>query len=124
MIDGNGGSDHPPRPLSLRRWPVDASPVVSVVVAAYNQERFIAQCLESVLAQVTDFPVEIIAHDDASTDRTAQVIAAYAQKYPSMVKPVLQTQNLYVQHRKATRSGCENSSIGAAETISRETCVF
>ncbi len=100
MIEGNLGSGNLPRALALQEWPVEGSPVVSVVIPAYNQEHFIARCLESVLAQVVDFPVEIIVHDDASTDRTAEVIAAYAQKYPSIVKPILERQNLYIQNRK------------------------
>jgi glycosyltransferase involved in cell wall biosynthesis len=48
------------------------SPLVTVIVAAYNEERHIAQCIESLLQQ-SYRPIEIIVVDDGSTDRTAQV---------------------------------------------------
>jgi glycosyltransferase involved in cell wall biosynthesis len=55
------------------------SPLVSVVIAAYNASRWIAETLESVLAQnFTDF--EIILVDDGSTDDTAQVVAGYGER--------------------------------------------
>lgn len=100
MIEGNNRLAELPRALAAHEWPADASPVVSVLIPAYNQERFIAQCLDSVLAQITDFPVEIIVHDDASTDRTVEIAGSYAEKHPSMVKLVLQKQNLHSQNRK------------------------
>jgi GT2 family glycosyltransferase len=45
-----------------------ANPVCSVCIANYNGVAMLADCLESVLAQQGDISVEIIVHDDASTD--------------------------------------------------------
>ncbi len=45
--------------------------------------------------QETTFPVEILIHDDASTDDTATVIREYAEQYPRLFKPILQTENQY-----------------------------
>ena len=91
----------PAMPVHQHNWPVGTRPTVSVVCAAFNQRAFIEQCLDSLLAQVTDFPVEIIVHDDASTDGTAAVVESYARRYPKVVKAVLQTENQHSRQRKA-----------------------
>ncbi|HUP01071.1 MAG TPA: glycosyltransferase family A protein [Gemmatimonadota bacterium] len=53
-----------------------ASPDISCVVPAYNGERFIAEALDSLIAQ-TLTPLEIIVMDDGSTDRTAEIVREY-----------------------------------------------
>lgn len=50
------------------------TPKVSVCVMTYNQERFIARCIESALGQKTDFQFEVIVGDDCSTDRSSSII--------------------------------------------------
>ena len=66
-------------------------PLVSVLILFYNQEKFVEETLNSVLAQ--DYPyVEIITADDASTDGTVAVIKRYAAAH-SNIKPVLSTVN-------------------------------
>lgn len=69
--------------------------MVSVICKAYNQEKYIAQTLESFVHQRTVFPFEVIVHDDASTDATADIIRSYAQKYPHIFRPIYQTENQY-----------------------------
>lgn len=73
----------------------NANPQVSVCVVAYNHERYVAQCLESILAQETTFEFEVIARDDASTDDTASVLREYARQYPEKVRLVLEPRNTY-----------------------------
>ncbi len=51
------------------------SVAVSIVIPAYNHADFLAQAIDSVLAQ--DHPVEIIVLDDGSTDNTREVLARY-----------------------------------------------
>jgi glycosyltransferase involved in cell wall biosynthesis len=52
------------------------APLVSVLIAVYNEERRLAQCLASLLAQT--YPsIEIIVIDDGSTDRTLEVAAQF-----------------------------------------------
>lgn len=58
-----------------------ASPRVSVCIANFNGRAIIDDCLQSVLAQQIDFPVEILVHDDASTDGSAAYIR---QRYPQV----------------------------------------
>lgn len=69
--------------------------MVSVSCIAYNHEKYIVQCLEGLLMQKTNFKFEILVHDDASTDRTADIIREYEKKYPDIIKPIYQTENQY-----------------------------
>lgn len=70
-------------------------PLVSIKCLAFNHEKYIAQALDGFLMQETDFPFEAIVHDDASTDKTADIIREYQKKYPLIIKPVFQTENQY-----------------------------
>lgn len=68
---------------------------VSVCVIAYNHERYIAQCLESILRQRTSFDFEILVRDDASTDGTQRVLQEYQERYPDRVRLVLEERNTW-----------------------------
>ncbi len=70
-------------------------PLVTVSCIAYNHEKYIARALDSFLMQKTNFPFEIVIHDDASTDRTAEIIREYAARYPDVIRPMYQTENQY-----------------------------
>ena len=74
--------------------------IVSVVCFAYNHEKYIRQTLEGFVGQKTNFKFEILIHDDASTDGTADIIREYEQKYPDIIKPVYQTENQYSKNIK------------------------
>ncbi len=65
---------------------------VSIFLVAYNEERFIAQALDSLLMQKTNFDYEIICHDDASTDKTPEIIRDYCKKNKNII-PILQKDN-------------------------------
>jgi glycosyltransferase involved in cell wall biosynthesis len=73
----------------------EVDPLVSICCASYNHEKYIEDALEGFLIQQTDFPFEILIHDDASTDRTQDIIREYAQKYPHIIKPIYQSENQY-----------------------------
>lgn len=70
-------------------------PKVSVICVTFNQEKYIAQAIESFVMQETDFPVEIIISDDCSTDNTRVIISKYAKKYPN-IRPIFIKKNLGV----------------------------
>ncbi len=69
-------------------------PLVTVVVLTYNHERFIRQAVESVLAQKTSFPVEILVGEDRSTDRTREILTELAQKSPGRLTLLFREANL------------------------------
>ena len=70
------------------------TPKVSVCVVTYNQEKYIAQCLQSLVDQQTDFPFEVIVSDDCSKDATPQIIQEFAKRYPNIVRPILHQTNM------------------------------
>lgn len=69
--------------------------VVSAYCLAYNHEKYIKSALEGFVSQKTDFKYEVFVHDDASTDKTADIINQYAKRYPNIIKPILQKENQY-----------------------------
>jgi glycosyltransferase involved in cell wall biosynthesis len=69
-------------------------PLVSIVMIAFNVERYVAQAIESVLAQHPPLDIEIIIGEDGSTDRTREIVQAYARTYPKLVRLLLRDQNL------------------------------
>ena len=73
---------------------MDANIGVTVFCTTYNHEKYVAKTLESFLCQKTDFPVEIVVHDDASTDGTIEIIKEYAEKYSNIV-PIFEEKNMY-----------------------------
>ena len=67
---------------------------VSVCVVTYNQENYIAECLESLVNQVTNFRYEIIVGEDCSTDGTRAIVQRYVEKYPDLIVPLFHKENL------------------------------
>lgn len=73
-------------------------PLLAIRCLTYNHEHYIRQCLEGFIIQKTTFPFIAIVHDDASTDKTAEIIEEYALKYPDIIKPILEKENQYSKH--------------------------
>jgi len=91
------------RPVRVdqQSWPEGACPAVSICCWTYNQKNFLRQTLEGFLMQKTTFPVEIIVHDDASTDGTADIVREYRDRFPRLIRVILQEKNQYSQTRFA-----------------------
>ena len=76
---------------------MEERPLVSIHCLTFNQAPYIRQCLDGFVIQKTNFPFEAIVHDDASTDGTAEIIKEYAEKYPNIIKPILEKENQYTK---------------------------
>lgn len=63
-------------------------PLLTVLTLTYNHEKYISECIESILAQKTKFQVQHIILDHYSTDSTSDIINKYSREYPS-IRPVL-----------------------------------
>ena len=70
---------------------------VTVYCAAYNHEPYIREALDGFVMQKTSFDFEVLVHDDASTDKTAEIIREYEENYPEIIKPIYQAENQYSQ---------------------------
>lgn len=75
-------------------------PLLTVILPTHNHAPFIAQAIESVLMQKTDFPFDILLHDDASTDGTADICRTYAERYPERITLIAQSVNQYSIDRR------------------------
>ena len=81
-------------PMDLER------PVVSMCCITYNHVDTIAQCLDGMLMQEVDVPVEIVVHDDASTDGTAEIVADYVARHPGRIRAILRKDNQFSQGKR------------------------
>ena len=68
---------------------------VSIQCATYNQESYIRNALDSILMQKTDFSFEILLHDDASTDKTTDIVKEYAERFPNIIHLFLEKENKF-----------------------------
>lgn len=70
-------------------------PVVSILLMTYNQQDYVADALDSFLAQKTDFPFEILVNDDCSPDGTLDVVLSYQRRFPETIRVVSHAENQY-----------------------------
>ncbi len=84
---------------------------VSVICTTYNQEKYIRDTLDGLVMQKTNFPFEIIVHDDASPDSTADIVREYEAKYPDLIRPIYETENQYY-NKGVIRRVCSEKARG------------
>lgn len=77
-------------------YPYHKVPKVSICVVTYNQEDYIEECLTSLVQQELPYDFEIIVGDDASTDRTPDIVRGLANKHPGKIIPILHKKNVGV----------------------------
>lgn len=93
-------NDLPSEKEILSQWGSFNSPVVTVVVPTYQQEKYCRYTLAGILRQKTKYPYEILVHDDASQDDTQSILFDFKEKYPSIIKLVVRKENIYQQGKK------------------------
>lgn len=69
-------------------------PLLSVCLITYNHVNYIKQAIDGVLMQKVDFAWELIIADDFSTDGTREIVLEYKNKYPDLIKLILQEKNV------------------------------
>ena len=69
--------------------------LVTISCITYNHKPYIRRCLDGFVMQKTNFPFKAIVHDDASTDGTSDIVREYAEKYPEIIVPILEKENVY-----------------------------
>lgn len=86
--------------------------LVSIICLTYNHEKFIKQTLDGFVMQKTDFRFEVIVHDDASTDNTANIIKQYEKLYPDIIHGIYQTTNQYSKKTRIYKTYIESRVRG------------
>jgi glycosyltransferase involved in cell wall biosynthesis len=96
--------------------PTAPSVKLSVLMLAYNHERFIAQALESILMQEVSFEYEIVVGEDCSTDNTRAILLEYRQNHPRRITLLLNETNLGM-HKNLTETyqHCNGAYIAMLE---------
>ena len=80
----------------MKSWPKGYDvPLVTVLTISYCHEKYLRTALDSILSQETNFPFEVVVHDDASPDGSAAIIREYAEKYPHIIRPIIEDENQY-----------------------------
>ncbi|PQJ11644.1 hypothetical protein CJD36_007560 [Flavipsychrobacter stenotrophus] len=95
---------------------IDADIVVSVCMITYRQELFIAQAIESILAQHTSFKFKLVIGEDSSPDKTRQICEEYAEKYGEIIELLPSYKNYgAIENFKRTLAFCTSKYIAICE---------
>ncbi len=107
-----------PIPITEQHWPKGTLPLVHTRTMTFMHEKYIRECIEGILMQKTTFPVQMLIHDDASSDKTVDIIREYEQKFPQLIKVLYQKENSHSKPDKnERRSEFWSWRIGKYETI-------
>ena len=71
------------------------NPILQIEMLGYNHDKYLAQAIESVLMQKTDYTYEIVIHEDCSTDRSLSIALEYQKQYPDRIMVIHWNHNVY-----------------------------
>lgn len=112
---------NPPNHLSETGTTADgrlSRPLLSICCITYQHAAYIEQAITSFLSQQVDFPIEILIHDDASSDGTIDILKGYQEKYPGLIRTYIQPENMHsrgVNVMAFARSLCRGKYIAICE---------
>lgn len=91
-------------------------PLISVHMITYNHEFYVAQAIESILNQQTDFKYELVIGEDCSTDNTRSVILGYQNKFPDIIRVITSDANVGMhQNSIRTTNACQGKYMAYCE---------
>ncbi len=91
-------------------------PLLSVRMSTYNHEPYIAQAIEGVVKQETEYPFELIIGEDFSTDRTREIVLEYQKKYPAIIRVIAWNKNVGMRKNgRQTISMCRGKYMAICE---------
>ena len=94
----------------------DTSKKVSVFMITYNHEKYIAEALDSILMQETDFDFDIVIGEDCSTDATRRIVLEYSRKYPDKIKLLLHNVNVgFISNMMYVLEACTGKYVAMCE---------
>lgn len=94
-----------------------SKPIVSIFMLTYNQEQFIAQTIESILMQQTNFTYQLVIGEDCSTDTTREICQRYANQFPDKIKllPTLEKNIGLISNYMRTIKECDGKYIAICD---------
>ncbi|MFC1793548.1 glycosyltransferase [Planctomycetota bacterium] len=95
---------------------LDKDPLVSAAMITYNHAPYIADAIEGILQQETNFPFELVIGEDCSTDGTREIVLNYQKKYPDIIKIITSDKNVgSCKNTVRTERACRGKYIAYCE---------
>ncbi|WAK00568.1 glycosyltransferase [Methylobacter sp. YRD-M1] len=92
------------------------APIVSVHMITYNHGPYLAEAIEGVIAQKTDFPIELVIGEDCSTDNTREIALDYQRRYPHLIRVIYPDQNVGMHRNfRQVNDACRGEFIAYCE---------
>jgi glycosyltransferase involved in cell wall biosynthesis len=90
--------------------------LISVMVITYNHQEYIEQCILGILDQKTKYAFEIIIGDDASTDRTGDIVSELQRRYPNAIRLINEKDHVgFIPNYLRTLKYCKSDYIAFCE---------